>query len=306
MATSFHPFRSEEDKAAFQSFYAERARAWPLPSESRFVDTPSGQTFVRVSGPAAAPPLVLLAGARGTSLMWAPHVAALSRCHRGDALDVINDIGLSTPRGELRTPEDLLRWLDEVFGVLEPDRPLDLMGISYGGWLAALYAFRFPSRVRKAVLLAPGGAVHRMSLAFCLRVAALCIPIPGRRDRGGTLQRILCWMFADTLRSGEAGREQIAWMTGQIEAGRFYARTWMMWSTVLSGREWQRFSVPTLLLVGENEKIYSPRKVVRRMARVAPAVRTEIIPGAGHDLMLVQGDLVVGKVLAFLDEPARG
>ncbi|HXY41311.1 MAG TPA: alpha/beta hydrolase [Vicinamibacteria bacterium] len=256
-----------------------------------------------MSGPAAAPPLVLLAGARGTSLMWAPHVASLSRCHRVYALDLITDIGLSTPGREFRKPEDLVRWLNEVFGVLEPDRPLDLMGISYGGWLAALYAFRFPDRVRKAVLLAPGGAVHRLSLAFCLRVALLCIPTPGRTraDRPGTLQRILRWMFADTLRGGEAGRAHVEWMAAQIDAGRFYARSWMMWSTVLGDEEWRRFSVPALLLVGENERIYSPRKVMRRMNRVAPAVRTEIVPGAGHDLMFAKGDLVVEKVQAFLD-----
>jgi len=308
MATSFHPFRSEGDRAAFHSFYAERARDWPQPSESRFVNTPSGQTFVRVSGPAAAPPLVLLAGARGTSLMWAPHVAALSRCHRVYALDIITDIGLSTPRRDFKTPDDHLRWLDEVFGVLEPDRPLDLMGISYGGWLSALYAFRFPHRVRKAVLLAPGGAVHRMSLAFCLRVAMLCLPVPGprRADRPGALQRILRWMFGDTFRCGEAGRAHIDWLAGQIDAGRFYARSWMMWPTVLSDAEWGRFSVPALLLVGENEKIYSARKVKKRMDRVAPAVRTEIVPGAGHDLTFVKRDLVVEKVLAFLDEPVPG
>jgi pimeloyl-ACP methyl ester carboxylesterase len=308
MVTPFHPFRSERHKAAFHSFYLERARAWPLPSENRFVDTPSGQTFVRVSGRSTDPPLVLLAGARGSSLMWAPNIVELSARHRTYTLDLITDIGLSTPRRDFGTPDDLMQWLDEVFSVLEPERPLDLMGLSYGGWLSVLYAFRYPNRVRKVVLLAPGGAVHRVSLAFCLRVALLCIPIPGGRRSGrpDTLRRILRWLFADTLNSGETGRAQIEWLTEQINAGRYYAKTWMMWPTVLSDEEWKRFSVPALFLVGENEKIYSPRRVVRRLNRVAPAVRTEIIPGAGHDLMFVKGDLVVERILAFLDGQAVG
>jgi pimeloyl-ACP methyl ester carboxylesterase len=116
------------------------------------------------------------------------------------------------------------------------------------------------------------------------------------------LARILRWIFADTLNRGEAGLAQIEWMADQINAARYYAKTWMMWSTVLSDEEWKRFSVPALFLVGENEKIYSPRKAVRRLNRVAPTVRTEVIPGAGHDLGLVKGDLMVERVLAFLDE----
>ena len=53
-----------------------------------------------------------------------------------------------------------------------------------------------------------------------------------------------------------------------------------------------------------NEKIYSAKAAVRRLNRVAPQVKTEIIPGAGHDLTIVQADLVARKVVAFLGEPA--
>ena len=60
-----------------------------------------------------------------------------------------------------------------------------------------------------------------------------------------------------------------------------------------------------LFLVGENEKIYSARKAVRRLNRVAPHIKTEIIPGAGHDLWVVQADRVTGKILDFLGEPER-
>jgi pimeloyl-ACP methyl ester carboxylesterase len=43
---------------------------------------------------------------------------------------------------------------------------------------------------------------------------------------------------------------------------------------------------------------------VRRLKRVAPQVKAEIIPGCGHDLTMVQADLVARKVLAFLGEQA--
>jgi hypothetical protein len=39
-------------------------------------------------------------------------------------------------------------------------------------------------------------------------------------------------------------------------------------------------------------KIYSAHSAVKRLKTVAPQIKTEIIPNAGHDLLWVQTDLV--------------
>lgn len=299
---SYHPFRSEQAKADYQAFYLQKAKAWPVPSETRFVDTPSGRTFVRVSGRATDPPLVLLPGTRGTSLMWTGSIAALSERYRSYALDTITDVGFSVPRREISTPEDLVNWLDEVFTALVPERPINLMGMSYGGWLASQYALRFPDRLRKVVLVAPGGTVLRFSPAFFIRVMLLSIPVPGLGRR--PLQRTLNWVFQDTVRTGDKWRALVEQDLAEIvTAGRFFVLPRLIWPTVLGDEEWRRFKVPGLFLVGENEKIYSAKAAVRRLNRVAPQIKTEIIPGAGHDLTLIRAGLVARKVLEFLDEP---
>jgi pimeloyl-ACP methyl ester carboxylesterase len=301
----FHPFRSEQAKADFEVLYLEKAKAWPVPSETRLVDTPSGRTFVRVSGCIGDPPLVLLAGARGTSLMWVPNIAALSARHRTYALDTVTDIGLSVARAEITKPEHLVEWLDEVLPALVPEGPFDLMGMSYGGWLAGQYALHRPARVRKVVLLAPAATALRSSFAFLLRIALIAMPFPGRH--GGPVQRTLRWLFEDLVRSERAGRKPggrgIDDVIEMVTMDRFFALPWMIWPTVLGDEAWRRFRVPALFVVGENEKIYSAKAAVRRLNRVAPQVMTEIIPGAGHDLTLVQADLVMEKVLEFLEEP---
>ncbi|HEX9185834.1 MAG TPA: alpha/beta hydrolase [Vicinamibacteria bacterium] len=265
------------------------------------IDTPSARTFVRASGRPTDPPLVLLAGTRGTSLMWVHMIAALAARHRTYALDTVHDVGLSVPRRETWPPEALVGWLDEVFRVLVPEGPLDLMGMSYGGWLAGLYSLRFPERVRKVVLLAPGGIAVRFSLAFFVRVMMiLAIRVPGASE--DTLRRVLRWVFEDAFRD-EACRRYVegdlAWMLG---AGRYFVLPRMVWPTVLDDEAWRRWSVPGLFLVGEREKIYSPTAALRRLRRVAPLVRAEIVPGAGHDLTVVQPHLVASRVLDFLDE----
>jgi pimeloyl-ACP methyl ester carboxylesterase len=299
---SFHPFRSEQAKVEYEAVYAEMAKAWPVPFENLLIDSPSARTFVRASGRPGDPPLVLLSGTRGTSLMWVHMIAALSARRRTYALDTVNDVGLSVPKLERWPAEALVGWLDEVLRALVPEGRLDLMGMSYGGWLAGLYALRFPARVRKVVLLAPGGIVLRFSFGFFARVMMiLAIRLPGASE--DTLRRVLRWVFEDAFRNDNCRRYvegDLAWM---LQAGRYFVLPRMVWPTVLDDAAWRRWTVPCLFLVGAHEKIYSPEAAVKRLRRVAPLVEAEIVPGAGHDLTMIQPDVVASRVLEFLGEP---
>jgi pimeloyl-ACP methyl ester carboxylesterase len=71
---------------------------------------------------------------------------------------------------------------------------------------------------------------------------------------------------------------------------------------VLKDQELCSIKVPTLYLVGENEKLYSAQKAVQRLNKVAPHIKTEIIPNAGHDLEIVQAEMVNRKILDFLKQ----
>lgn len=150
-----YPFSSESKKAKYLAHLAERAKAWPVPVEERTVETSWGPTFMRVSGPGSAPPLVLLPGGATSSLMWTPMVAGLAARYRVHAFDSIIDVGRSANARPVKTREDLTDWLDEAFRLLSFGDDLRLMGMSHGGWTAASYAARFPQRLAKLVLVAP-------------------------------------------------------------------------------------------------------------------------------------------------------
>ena len=95
MSTSaYYPYRSVAVRDSFFAYYDSlAARQWPVASEERMAPTSYGQTFVRITGPASAPPLVLLPGAVTTSLMWAPNIQALSKVCRTFAVDQIGITG---------------------------------------------------------------------------------------------------------------------------------------------------------------------------------------------------------------------
>jgi pimeloyl-ACP methyl ester carboxylesterase len=149
--SSFHPFRSEQAKEEYLTYSDQRANGWTVASEKQLVQTSFGKTFVRISGSINAPPLVLLPASVLNSLMWIPNIEALSQTSRTYAVDNIYDCGRSIYTRALKGPEDFVKWLDELFTALALGNQINLVGLSYGNWLAHQYAVRFPRRVRKIV-----------------------------------------------------------------------------------------------------------------------------------------------------------
>lgn len=295
--TAYHPFRSEQAKVEYLALYDARAYTWPVPSECKMVQTSFGQTFVRISGPASAPTLVLLHGGGANSLHWVTNVEALSKTCRVFAIDSIFDYGRSISSRPTRTVDDLMAWLDETFDALKLGDHINLMGLSYGGWLAGQYALRFPERLDKVVLLAPAGTVLPMRLAWISRAILCTLPI-----RYFT-RSFMRWLLEDLVRSDEEGGKMVEeWADFTYAAMRSFTPRKMVFPTVLSNSDLQRIEVHMLFLVGEHEKMYSARKALERVHRVAPRVEAEIIPHAGHDLTIIQADLVNSRVLKFLNQ----
>ncbi len=296
--TAYHPFRSMTAKEQYIKLYAMRAERWPVDSQTRLVDTSYGQTFVRISGPGGAPPLVLLHGAGGDSLQWIPNIEALSKLYRVYAVDNINDYSRSIYTQIIKNADGYVNWLDELFSALKLGSNIRLMGLSYGGWLTGQYALHIPDRLDKIVLLAPAGTVLSLRIEWIMR-AVLCF-VPYRYFT----RSFLFWLLEDLAHKDKAGRiileEEVDAVFVRM---RCYKPIRLVNPTVLKDEELQRFKVPALYLVGEHEKIYSARKAIQRLHRVAPHIKTEIIPDAGHDFTIVQAEMVNTKVLEFLKQP---
>ena len=156
----------------YLALYDEAADSWPVTSECRMVDTSYGQTFVRISGPVNAPPLVLLPGSVHCSLMWRPNIESLSQCHRAYAVDTLINtgcVGRSVYTRSIKSPDGAADWLDELFSALELEDSINLAGMSYGGWLTSQYALHSPDRLNRIVLLAPAATVVPVRLGFYIR-----------------------------------------------------------------------------------------------------------------------------------------
>jgi pimeloyl-ACP methyl ester carboxylesterase len=295
--TPYHPFRSESAKQRYLAFYDEFAMDWPVVSETRMVDTSYGQTFVRISGPVGAPPIVLMHGANATSLSWIPNIEALSQSYRTYAVDTIYDPGRSVFTKILKVPDDYMIWMDELLMALELGSEINMIGMSYGGWLTSQYALRYPEKLDNIVLLAPAATVLPLGTGF-LKSALVSI-LPHRHFVKKGIEPI----FEDLWKKDEAGRKLAEKWVDHMDLGlRCFKPKMMVGPTVLSDEELNALKMPVLLMIGENEKIYSAEEAVARTRNVAPHIKTEIIPGAGHDLPVVQAEMVNQKILDFLEK----
>ena len=298
---SYHPFLSAKAKMQYLELNEKRAKGWPVPCECRTIDTLYGHTFIRVSGPADAPPLVLLPGGGTHSLMWIPNISGLAGHYRTYAVDSILDVGRSANTRPIKTGEDLTRWLDELFNALALGSGIRLMGLSHGGWLAANYAQRYPARIEKLVLLAPAAWILPLRPAMLLSMMLILLP-----PRRYFIRRAYHRSLPDLVASGAAGLKIIDEMTEDLAlAFRCFGlrrMTKMLPPTVADDETLRSLKVPTLFVIGENEKIYSREKALERLERVAPGIARAVIPGAGHDMTWLKPDLVNRTVVEFLDD----
>ncbi len=293
----WYPFKSEEKKARYLARYEVGAARWPVPSQTREVDTDWGRTFVRLSGPAAAPPLVMLPGlgAPGQSLFATAR--SLSSRYRTIAVDNIWDSGRSVAARQVRNADDFSAWLDGLLTALGLGAGINLLGLSYGGWIMTQYALRHPDRVRGLVMLAPAGTVAPIPWAFIWR-ATLCL-LPGKH-----WMRSFMAYASPELEASPANRALMDELTEDATVAlRCFARRPMVAPMPLSDDDWKRLTVPALFICGDREVFFPPRESVAMLKEKARAVRPVLIPGAGHDLFVARADEVSRLVLEFLDAP---
>ena len=148
---------SEAAREKFMAAYERAFALWPPPLEEFDIETATATTRVHAYRPhPGGEPVVLLTGAGFNASGWYPHVAALAKHHPVYGIDMPGDPNPSVAHAPLTPPASCAAWLDELLGQLS-DRPAHLVGLSYGGWVAANQALRAPARVASVTLLDPAG-----------------------------------------------------------------------------------------------------------------------------------------------------
>jgi pimeloyl-ACP methyl ester carboxylesterase len=280
---------------AFQAAHEALLRTWPVVPESVWVATPSGRTHLLAAGPPGAPAVFLAPGAGTSGVAWTCQIEALVADHRVYAVDLPANYGLSEPARPPRRFDDFARWYVEVLDALGL-RQADWVGISYGGSIGVHLALTAPERIRRLCLLAPVATLLPVSAGLWVQTLSLMV-WPSRARHGGMLR----WMAVAPAEGRERYEDLMEKVADIIHAGRRRDGLSLIPNPrVLRDDELRRISVPTLVMIGEKEKIYDPGAALARAEALIPGVRTLCIPDASHDLMFCQPARVNAALSAFL------
>lgn len=124
-----------------------------LPGE--FVELPGGFVHYELAGPRDAPVVVLVHGFSVPYYVWDPTFEALTAAGFSALRYDLYGRGYSD-RPEVEYNLDLFTaQLERLLTALEIDEPVALVGLSFGGPVAARYAVEHPRRVRALILIDP-------------------------------------------------------------------------------------------------------------------------------------------------------
>jgi len=258
------------DDAARETFMTAYERAfalWPQPRAEFDVETAAATTRVHAYRPhPAGDAVILLTGAGFNASGWYPHVAALAEDGPVYGIDMPGDPNPSVARALIAPPENCAAWLDELLGKLS-DRPVHLVGFSYGGWVAMNQAIRAPGRVASITLLDPAGLTKldaRFWLWLSVSGLASMAPMPLRR-------RLARWLDSPSMAEPELVPLMWAGIRGYHAEPKFPA--------VLTDDELRAISVPALLVTGARSSLLTPAEA-RARGSLMPHAEVAVVPGS--------------------------
>ncbi|MFI6055312.1 alpha/beta fold hydrolase [Streptomyces violascens] len=248
---------------------------WRLPVERIELTSEFGTTAVTACGPRDGEPLVLHHSGSTTSAVWFANAAELGRTRRLYAVDRIGEAGFSRPGPRpLRTPADLVEWLDGVLDGLSLSAP-DLLGHSYGGAIALSYALNRPQRVSRLALLDPTQCFAGFRVGYLLHALPMLL-----RPTAARAQRFLAW---------ETGGLELdpAWGELYGRAAEFPRGKFVVPHRP-SAAQLANCQTPTLILLAAESRTHDSPAVQSAAARLLPDAETVLLPGVTHHGLLYQ------------------
>lgn len=230
---------------------------------------------------------VLVLHAAGGAGAWNPYLEQLSQ-----HFDVIAPdhpgFGLSDELPEVTTVQEIAAHYVRLLDQLGIDR-LDVVGASFGGWIAAELATTIPDRVEHLVLMAPAG-LHLPDAP------------PANLFEMGPEQLVRALFYDDAVvtaaLSAPPTPEAIAQNERDMTAFGRFAREPFLHDPELPGRL-PKITAPTLVLTAEVDEII-PRPHSEAYAEAISGSTLREVPRTAHGLYHERPDAVADEVIGFL------
>jgi pimeloyl-ACP methyl ester carboxylesterase len=243
--------------------------------------------FVRLG---SGPVLLLLHGLGANHTTWLPVLDSLARRYTVIAPDLLGHGVSDKPRADYSVG-GFANGMRDLLTVLKVDK-VTVVGHSFGGGVAMQFAYQFPERTERLVLVGSGGLGPEVSTA----IRAITTPgfhqvmglltLPGVRHVGGAGLRALSRTGVKEFRDFDEVAE--IYQSFRDPAARAAIRhvvravvDWQGQIVTMADRAYLTDAMPICVIWGDEDRVI-PTSHAGRAAELAPKARVEIMPNAGH------------------------
>lgn len=290
-------YRTDSSRKDVLVAYEALLATWQVEYRSRYVATEFGKTHVIETIPprslhADSKPIVLIPGGQGTAGMWGPLMPTLCASHQAFSLDLIDQVGRSSPTRILENPEDANLWLTQTLDALGLQR-INLMGNSIGSYIAAEFSMAHSERVNRLVLTAPASTFAHIRIGYVVSVL-LTLLSPFKRSK----QRFIA---NSANHRGNLEDPLNKLLISAMSGTRVISK---LTPSMLSDSLIESFEVPTLAIFGECDSVnsMSSEEIVAKLKGIKSAIRFEMIADAGHIFTPADLEFCAEKANEFFQE----
>ena len=236
------------------------------------------------------PALLLLHGLGCDHTTWAPVIAALARRYTVIAPDLLGHGRSAKPRADYSVG-GYANGMRDLLTVLGIDK-VTVVGHSFGGGVAMQFAYQFPERTERMILVAPGGLGREVTPA--IRV----ITLPGFNQAMGLVTlpgvRHATKLWLRSLAASGLARardlDEVAEIVESFKDPRARAAIrhvvsavvdWRGQVVTMTDRAYLTQAMPMCVIWGTNDSVI-PVRHADVAAEVAPFATVEVIEDAGH------------------------
>ena len=245
------------------------------------------RAYVRMgSGPA----VLLLHGLGCDHTTWGPVMESLARTHTVIAPDLLGHGESDKPRADYSVG-GYANGMRDLLTMLGIDT-VTVVGHSFGGGVAMQFAYQYPERTERLVLVGSGGlgpevspAIRAITTPGFHQVMAV-LAAPGLRHLTTTTLRMLARTRVSQLRDlGEVADIYDSFKDPHTRAAiRHVVRAVVDWKgqiVTMSDRAYLTEAMPMCVVWGADDLVI-PVAHASNASALAPTARIEIIPNAGH------------------------
>lgn len=282
-------YKNPEIEKKLMAIYENRISQWPVPYDSRYINTRYGKVFVIISGPEDAPPVFLLHASAMGSWSWLYNIEGMNKYYRTYAIDTIGDAGRSVLDDMKKYPNNgksLAELYSEIMDSLGVQKAY-FIGASQGGFISTNMALYESERVKKLILCGPMG--YTGTNASVLRILfTTMFPLKPIQDSATR------WAFGNNPEVNEAVNEWFSLILEGVISQQVRPQPF-------THEQLQSLSMPVLLLLGKRDGLVGNPEKTRHLAKNIADIQIETLD-TGHLISAESPDQFNKLVYDFIEK----